>query len=316
VTWPEHASDRTSSVRSMLEKQTFVDVTIACEDEQVEAHRVLLSAASPFFQRVLERNSHAHPLLYIRGAMKKDVAAVLDFIYAGETSVPAQDFESFMSLAKDLEIKGLVDEAEDVRNKVAENFNLPEHVAGDGNENDSKETVVMENNPDNQAHDPPDIKPDVENLNVTLNMQVEDDIESKQVKSTKKKRTSIKKPTNKRNYLAEPSSDVNNSEFVDNDLGSKDEEAIHESPKQVKNETPVESIQDGSMKAKIDALLVTTTDGFFVCNECRYGSKSESHVREHVEMHIEGFAHKCPNCNRTFSKRSSFKFHLNKCQKK
>ena len=78
----------------------------------------------------------------------------------------------------------------------------------------------------------------------------------------------------------------------------------------------VESIQDGSMKAKVDALLVTTTDGFFVCNECRYGSKSESHVREHVEMHIEGFAHKCPNCHRTFSKRSSFKFHLNKCQKK
>ena len=70
------------------------------------------------------------------------------------------------------------------------------------------------------------------------------------------------------------------------------------------------------MKAKVDALIVTTPDGFFVCNECRYGSKSEEHVREHIELHIEGFSHKCRTCNRVFTKRTSFKFHMSKCQKK
>jgi len=112
VSWPEHATDRTASVKNMLEKRSFVDVTIACDDDQLEAHKVLLSAASPFFQRILERNPHNHPLLYLRGSLKKDVSAILDFIYSGETSVPVQDFESFMSLAKDLEVKGLVDENE------------------------------------------------------------------------------------------------------------------------------------------------------------------------------------------------------------
>ena len=36
----------------------FVDVTLACEDgRQIEAHKVVLAASSPFFQRVLKAKS-------------------------------------------------------------------------------------------------------------------------------------------------------------------------------------------------------------------------------------------------------------------
>ena len=49
---------------NLREDKYFTDVTLACEDgQQVEAHKVILAASSPFFQRLLER--HKHPLFLL-----------------------------------------------------------------------------------------------------------------------------------------------------------------------------------------------------------------------------------------------------------
>merc|ERR1719482_278278 len=69
-----------------------------------------MSAASPFFQKILKRNPHSHPLIYLRGTAKKDFQSLLDFIYSGETQVLQEELENFMALASSLEVKGLVGE--------------------------------------------------------------------------------------------------------------------------------------------------------------------------------------------------------------
>ena len=110
LNWPEHENNRTSAFKTLKETQQFVDVTLVCDDdEQIEAHRVILSAASPFFQNILQRNPHSHPLLYIRGSGKENLSALLDFIYSGEVKVPMEELEAFMALAKDLKVNGLVE---------------------------------------------------------------------------------------------------------------------------------------------------------------------------------------------------------------
>ena len=53
--------------RELREDKDFFDVTLACDDEQLQAHKVILSACSPFFRTVLRRNRHEHPLLYLKG---------------------------------------------------------------------------------------------------------------------------------------------------------------------------------------------------------------------------------------------------------
>ena len=41
----------------------FADVTLVCEDgQQMEAHKVILAASSPFFQKLLRGNKH--PLIH------------------------------------------------------------------------------------------------------------------------------------------------------------------------------------------------------------------------------------------------------------
>ena len=52
VKWGEFQPFISNSVRSLREVGDFTDVTLVCEDGELQAHRVILSACSSFFQRV------------------------------------------------------------------------------------------------------------------------------------------------------------------------------------------------------------------------------------------------------------------------
>ena len=67
LSWDLHEQARTSALNSLWKNENFLDVTIACDDDQIDAHKVILSASSPFFQNILNRNPHSHPLLYPSG---------------------------------------------------------------------------------------------------------------------------------------------------------------------------------------------------------------------------------------------------------
>ena len=86
----------------------FTDVTLACEDDhQVEAHKVILAASSPFFRNMLKRNKHAHPLIYMRGIKLEDLEAIVDFLYYGEANIYHENLETFLHIAEELDLKGL-----------------------------------------------------------------------------------------------------------------------------------------------------------------------------------------------------------------
>ena len=73
--------DNVRNVFGHLRNNTdFVDVTLACEDgQQIEVHKVILAASSPFFQRILKRHKHSHPLIYMKGVKSDDLTAIVDF---------------------------------------------------------------------------------------------------------------------------------------------------------------------------------------------------------------------------------------------
>ena len=59
--WNDFKENVVNTFGSLKEDKDFTDVTLACEDgKQVEAHKVILAASSPFFQDILKRNKHAH----------------------------------------------------------------------------------------------------------------------------------------------------------------------------------------------------------------------------------------------------------------
>ena len=83
--WNDFQENIKSAFGGFREDNNFTDVTLACEDgQQVEAHKVILAASSPFFQKLLGRNKHPHPLM--RGMKSEDLLAVVNF-YHGEANV-------------------------------------------------------------------------------------------------------------------------------------------------------------------------------------------------------------------------------------
>ena len=77
-----------ASFRELQLGNDFSDVTLVCEEgQQIEAHKLIISACSPFFKAVLLNNKHLNPIIYMRGLKAKDLSAVVDFIYQGETSI-------------------------------------------------------------------------------------------------------------------------------------------------------------------------------------------------------------------------------------
>ena len=84
-------------------------MTLACEDGRpLEAHKVILAASSPFFQKLLERNKHPHPLIYMRGLKSDDLVAIVDFLYLGEANVFQENLDSFLVIAEEFQLKGLM----------------------------------------------------------------------------------------------------------------------------------------------------------------------------------------------------------------
>jgi len=105
--WNDFESNISVAFRELREDKDFFDVTLACDDEQMQAHKVILSACSPFFRNVLRKNPHQHPLLYLKGVKYTDLQAVLNFMYHGEVNVAQEELNSFLAVAEDLRVKGL-----------------------------------------------------------------------------------------------------------------------------------------------------------------------------------------------------------------
>ena len=106
--WNDFESNVSSAFREIREEKDFFDVTLACDDDsQIQAHKVIIAACSPFFRNILRKNSHPSPLLYLKGVKYKELVSVLNFMYMGEVNVAQDDLNSFLAVAEDLRVKGL-----------------------------------------------------------------------------------------------------------------------------------------------------------------------------------------------------------------
>ena len=137
------------------EKIFFFDVSLVCDDFQIQGHKVILSACSPFFRTILQRNPHPHPLIYIKGVKYKEIENILNFMYLGEVSLAQDDLSSFLAVASDLKVKGLSKKIQAEKNamkakesvkKVTEVESAKEDVNNQeiyGRYEDEKEDIVL-----------------------------------------------------------------------------------------------------------------------------------------------------------------------------
>ncbi|XP_074107391.1 uncharacterized protein LOC141532791 [Cotesia typhae] len=108
--WDFFSSHLASTLDFCYEKQHFVDLSLVCKNNVTfKCHKMILSATSGFFRRLLTNNEHPHPLIILHDIDPEDLKAVLNFMYYGEIEVPESHVKSLVKVARVLDIAGLKD---------------------------------------------------------------------------------------------------------------------------------------------------------------------------------------------------------------
>ena len=106
--WQHFEANLSTAFQELRTEGDFFDVTLASGDgQQIEAHKVVLSACSPFFRDLLRKYRHPQPLLFLKGVKFSEIVSILHFMYIGEVNVSQADLTSFLSVAEELKVKGL-----------------------------------------------------------------------------------------------------------------------------------------------------------------------------------------------------------------
>ncbi|XP_074032649.1 protein bric-a-brac 1 isoform X2 [Leptinotarsa decemlineata] len=145
--WNNYQSNLTNVFDQLLQSESFVDVTLACDGHSVKAHKMVLSACSPYFQSLFFENPCQHPIVIMRDIKWPELKAVVEFMYKGEINVSQEQIGPLLKVAESLKIRGLADVhgEQDVATQAGELTTRPSSV---------KPTPTWENRP------PQDVEPD------------------------------------------------------------------------------------------------------------------------------------------------------------
>ena len=111
--WDSHSSHFRGLLQELITTSNFADVTLVCEGQRMfRAHRNILSAGSKvlkdifLFEDKLKIGGQQQSVVHLRGVKQGEMKAILEYIYLGETTLPADETNNFLLAAKGL---GLMD---------------------------------------------------------------------------------------------------------------------------------------------------------------------------------------------------------------
>ncbi|XP_034943167.1 transcription factor GAGA-like isoform X6 [Chelonus insularis] len=107
LSWGEFGTSLASAVQLLRGHGDLVDVTLAAGGRSFPAHKIVLSAASPFLLDLLKSTPCQHPVVMLAGISSDDLESLLEFVYRGEVSVEPSQLPSLLQAAHCLSIHGL-----------------------------------------------------------------------------------------------------------------------------------------------------------------------------------------------------------------
>ncbi|KAL1517452.1 hypothetical protein ABEB36_001214 [Hypothenemus hampei] len=107
--WNNYQTNLTNVFDQLLQSESFVDVTLACDGHSVKAHKMVLSACSPYFQSLFFENPCQHPIVIMRDIKWPELKAAVEFMYKGEINVSQEQIGPLLKVAETLKIRGLAD---------------------------------------------------------------------------------------------------------------------------------------------------------------------------------------------------------------
>merc|ERR1719318_333932 len=109
----EAKSSDNGLLQKMLSDKEFTDVTLVTADGKgINAHRVVLSASSYFFQQVFKRNPNLQTIIYMDNVSHLVLEGLVHFMYTGQVKIEKNELKSFLKMGDKFKIDGLFGEDE------------------------------------------------------------------------------------------------------------------------------------------------------------------------------------------------------------
>jgi NADH pyrophosphatase NudC (nudix superfamily) len=93
----------------MYMSERLVDVTLSCNNGQLQAHKLVLAACSPYFGGVFDKLAQPfhYPVIVIKDMQIEDLRLIVDFMYKGQLTISRDRLDSLIKCAENLQITGL-----------------------------------------------------------------------------------------------------------------------------------------------------------------------------------------------------------------
>lgn len=80
--------------KQLLDSQSLVDCTLACDGGKISAHKVVLSACSSYLANILLEHPVEHPIIILPELKIDDVKTLIHYMYTGELLKPTNSAHS------------------------------------------------------------------------------------------------------------------------------------------------------------------------------------------------------------------------------
>ena len=318
-----HAIEFESIVKSYCQElqteKDLCDLTLACEDKQIQTHKFLMSSFSPVLKNILKLNPNQHPVIYLTRIRFKDLHSLVNFMYRGEIEIAEEDLISFLKVAKDLNIRGL-----SISNDESSKSNTksPPESHHQDNSPSEKQKRILNNYQTTNIHSVvPTRKFDMNNSHqpaeITNPNCIDNSVQSIDL-------------TELENFIHNEDTVINNDETDinndDTDINNDDTHYSHQPPeimRQNNNDNTTQNIIGDkkfactkcpkyySSKRNLNEHNRTSHEGIrYPCSECNFKSTRKGNLQEHIKAIHEGVLLPCTECNYTAKHRFSLKTHV------
>lgn len=117
--WKNHERTIISTFGTLLENGAFADCTLAAEGKLLKAHKVVLSACSPYFQTLLSQHYCDRNTVFVLKDVKfAELRALMNYMYRGRLILGTGQLSAFLLTAQSLQIRGLSENHRDLQQAI------------------------------------------------------------------------------------------------------------------------------------------------------------------------------------------------------
>ena len=338
LTWKTYTEHLKKMLSGMLNSDEYSDVTLVCEDKkQLRAHKNILAACSPLFHSLLQLDKGCSSIVYLRGVFHSEMESLLNFIYLGEATFNEERLNDFLSVAKSLEIKGLISEEEmntqdnakngdevipidEIDNLLSEDIKVqaPEVIS---DKHDTKDAVQKEQLSNKEIPGPqiesPNEQPEIaDTLNQLLNENEATDgtqtfsKDSKQEGEAKTQSLNDTMPLEKPEKVDQKLKDKIvckecSKEFEDTGSLYLHQQAVHAPRVFICEFCPYEATTKRSFE-----IHVQRQHARFHCSRCTYRATSKLNLVTHVKLNHDHQKYNCDQCEYQTTKQINLTNHV------